>query len=181
MAADYPLWKYYPSRERRPEWVWDLVGAFRASEHQLDSRQGLQMTSDKALAQLRPALLALGYEIEAGKGKDDKLRRPVLFGEQGREERAYEVDGFHPEAGVALEVEAGRGTQGNAIYRDLVQTSLLIDARYLALAVLIEYRHKSGAKAVVSPDYRKTVSVLDAIYASNRLRLPLDGVLVLGY
>ena len=27
------------------------------------------------------------------------MRRPVLFGEQGWEERAYEVDGFHAEDG----------------------------------------------------------------------------------
>jgi hypothetical protein len=83
--------------------------------------------------------------------------------------------------GIALEVEAGRGTQGNAIYRDLIQTSLLIDARFLALAVLIEYRFKSSGKVVTSPDYRKTISLLDAIYASDRLRLSLDGVLIIGY
>jgi hypothetical protein len=141
VATEYPLWKYYPARDRAPDWVAGLVQAFADSAAQLDSRQGLQMTSDKALAHLRPALVALGFEIEGGKKSSDKLRRPVLFGEQGREERAYEVDGFHPVAGVALEIEAGRGTQGNAIYRDLIQTSLLIDARYLALGALIEYHH----------------------------------------
>jgi hypothetical protein len=81
----------------------------------------------------------MGFEVEGGKAAADELRRPVLFGELGREERAYEVDAFHPELGIALEVEAGRGTQGNAIYRDLIQTSLLIDARFLALAVLLDY------------------------------------------
>ena len=40
------------------------------------------MTSDKALAELRPALVALGFDIEGGKQAADKLRRPVLFGEQ---------------------------------------------------------------------------------------------------
>jgi len=57
----------------------------------------------------------------------------------------------------------------------------LIDAQFLALAVLIEYRFKSSGKMIASPDYRKTISVLDAIYASDRLRLPLDGVLIIGY
>jgi hypothetical protein len=57
----------------------------------------------------------------------------------------------------------------------------MIDAGYLALAVLVEYKFKSGGKPVVSQDYRKTISVLDAIYASDRLRLPLDGILVIGY
>lgn len=79
----------------------------------------------------------------------------------------------HPHA-ARCEIEAGRGTQGNAIYRDLIQTSLLIDVRFLALAVLIEYRFKSGAKTITSTVYRKTISLLDATYASDKLRLPLD-------
>lgn len=154
-----------------------LVAAFEQS-HTTDDAH---MTSDQKLARLRPALLGLGYEVEGGKKAKDKLRRPVLFGELGNEERTFEVDAFHGELGIALEIEAGRGTQGNAIYRDLIQTSLLIDARFLALAVLIEYRFKSGGKTIGSPDYRKTISLLDAIYASDRLRLPLEGVLIVGY
>jgi hypothetical protein len=59
--------------------------------------------------------------------------------------------------------------------------SLLIDARFLALAVLIECRFKSGGKTIGSPYYRKTISLLDAIYASDRLRLPLEGVPTVGY
>jgi hypothetical protein len=54
----------------------------------------------------------------------------------------------------------------------------LIDARYLVLAVLIEYYYRSGGKAMMSPNYRISRSILDAIYASNRLVLPLDGVLL---
>lgn len=177
MSDPYPLWKFYPGRARPPGWVHDLVDAFAAA------RVGDEphMTSDEKLARLRPALIALGYDVEGGKKAADKLRRPVLFGELGSEERAFEVDAFHGGEGVALEIEAGRGTQGNAIYRDLIQTSLLIDARFLALAVLIEYRFKSGGKTIGSPDYRKTISLLDAIYASDRLRLPLEGVLIVGY
>jgi hypothetical protein len=175
VTGPYPLWKFYPGRVRPPAWVHALADAFAAA-HTADDAQ---MTSDQKLTLLRPALVELGFEVERGKKAADKLRRPVLFGEMGIEERVYEVDAFHPKLGVALEVEAGRGMQGNAIYRDLIQTSLLIDARFLAVAVLIEYRF--GRKATVSPDYRKTISVLDAIYASNRLQLPLEGVLIVGY
>jgi len=108
------------------------------------------MDSDGALAEVRPALLGLGFEVEAGK----KIRRPVLFGEPGAEDLADEVDAFEPGEGIALEVEARRGALGNAIYRDLIQTSLLIDADYLVLAVLIEYHYKSGGKPSMSPSYR---------------------------
>jgi hypothetical protein len=63
----------------------------------------------------------------------------------------------------------------------LIQSSLLIDARYLVLAVLIEYHYKSSGKELMSPNYRTSRSILDAIYASNRLVLPLDGVLLIGF
>jgi hypothetical protein len=52
-------------------------------------------------------LVALNFEVEAGKAKTDKLRRPVLFGEMGHEDLAYEVDAFHAEDGIALEVRRG--------------------------------------------------------------------------
>jgi hypothetical protein len=177
----YPIWKYYPSRERPPIWALQLVDVFADLQSRLDSREGRQLTSDLALAELAPALLDLGYQVEASKRAEDKIRKPVLYGEMGREERAYEVDGFHPEHGIALEVEAGRGTQGNAIYRDLIQTSLLIDAKFLALAVLIDYRFKSSGKQSGSADFVKSASVLDAIYASAKLTLPLEGILLIGY
>ena len=157
------------------------MAAFAAAQARIDSRLKLGMTSDTALAELRSSLLALGFEVEAGKKKIDKLRRPVLFGELGNEDLAYEVDAFEPVDGIALEVEAGRGARGNAVYRDLIQTSLLVDARFLVLAVLLEYHHQSGGKPTIVQSYRDTRALLDAIYASNRLQLPLEGVLLIGY
>src|SRR2546421_2190715 len=124
-SASYPLWKFYPSRSPAPEWVTDVVAAFTAAGPQIDSRTNHGVTSDAALAVLRPALVSLGFEIEASKLKADKIRRPVLFGEVGRPLVAYEVDGFHPAHGIVLEVEAGRGAAGNADYRDLIRTSLI--------------------------------------------------------
>jgi hypothetical protein len=34
---------------------------------------------------------------------------------------------------------------------------------------------------MVSPNYRIARSILGAIYASNRLALPLEGILLVGY
>jgi hypothetical protein len=180
MAPSFPLWKYYPPRSRPPAWVQPVIAAFAAAKDAIDS-EAKSITSDKALAALRPGLEALEFEVETGKKKAEKIRRPVLFGELGREDMAYEVDAFHPENGIALEVEAGRGARGNAVYRDLIQTSLLVDAHFLVLAVQISYHHKSGGKSIVVQSYRDTMNLLDAIYASNRLSLPLEGILLVGY
>jgi hypothetical protein len=157
-----------------------VVAAFIGARDPLDTAS-VRSTSDAALAVLRPALVALGFEVEAGKKKIEKIRRPVLFGEQGHESLAYEVDGFQPEHGIALEIEAGRGARGNAVYRDLIEASLLVDARFLVLAVQASYRHKTGGRDVTVQSYRDSRNLLDAIYASNRLQLPLEGILLVGY
>ena len=67
------------------------------------------------------------------------------------------------------------------MYRDLVRTSLIVDARYLALGVMKGYRHMNKGKEVVVQSYSDAKDQLDAIYASQRLRLPFEGILLFGY
>ena len=73
------------------------------------------LTSDKVLAVLRPGLEGLGYRVETGKSKGDRITLPVLFGEQGRARVRYDVDAVHDELGVIVEVEAGRGARGSGL------------------------------------------------------------------
>jgi hypothetical protein len=176
-APSYPMWKFYPSRSPAPSWVPQVIAAFAAAGPRIDSRSNRGVTSNKALAAVRPDLRTLGFEIEASKSKADKIWRPVLFGEVGHPRVAYEVDGFHPEHGVVLEVEAGRGAANNADYRDLIRASLMVDARYLVLAMMLKYT--AGKTTVRS--YDQTRDRIDAIYASDRLKLPLEGILLVGY
>ncbi len=129
------------------------------------------------LKALGAGLAELGFAVETAKTKDAKIRRPVLFGENGTSRVAYEIDAFHDELGIAVEVEAGRGAHNNADYRDIVRTSLILDAKFLALLMPINYRYSSSA----TPAYRNTLGQLDAIYASDRLKLPFHGVLLVGY
>lgn len=82
---------------------------------------------------------------------------------------------------IVLEVGAGRGARGNAVYRDLIRTSLIVGVRYLALGVMTEYRHLSGGRQMAVRSYHDAREQLDAIYASGQLRLPFDGVLFFGY
>ena len=67
------------------------------------------------------------------------------------------------------------------MYRDLVRASLLVDVRYLVMGVMNEYHHQSGGRAVVVQSYRDAKDQLDAIYASGRLVLPFEGLLLFGY
>jgi hypothetical protein len=58
---------------------------------------------------------------------------------------------------------------------------LIVGARFLVLGVMQEYRHLSGGKPVAVSSYGDAKDQLDAIFASGRLQLPFDGVLLLGY
>lgn len=181
---EYPLWRYFPAFSPPPPWVEPLVGLFRASRDAIDSfvTHQKRMESNAVLAVLADDLESeLAFQVERGKKKLGKLPRPVFFGDQGTYLRTYEIDAFQHEFGIALEVEAGRATQGNAIYRDLIQASLMVDAEFLALAVPQEYRYKSSGKLVKERSYAKTYSVIEAIYGSERLQLPFQGLLLIGY
>jgi hypothetical protein len=58
--------------------------------------------------------------------------------------------------------------------------ALLVDARYFVLGMPIEYR--SGQSRVeLTRAYSDMRDQLDAIYASQRLALPFEGVLLFGY
>ena len=69
------------------------------------------LTSDKVLSHVRPGLESLGYEVEDGKRADQRIRRPVLFGEGGSARVTYEPDAFHDDLGILVEIEAGRGAR----------------------------------------------------------------------
>lgn len=181
VVSDYPDWFFYPAHAEPPPWVEEFVGVVRAARNSIESRSVDSLTSDVVLAFLRPGLEALGYQVEAGKHKIDKIHRPVLFGDRGRPRVEYEVDAVHDDLGVLVEVEAGRGARGNAIYRDIVRTSLVVNARFLVLGVMQEYRHMSGGRRVAVSSYREAKDQLDAVFASGRLGLPFEGVLLFGY
>jgi len=178
----YPAWSYYPRNVKPLGWAVSFVDVVRSAEltiSTVDQKTGLD--SDAVLAALSPGLIKLGYAVESGKTKAAKIHRPVLFGEGGIPSVNYEIDAFHDELGIAVEVEAGRGAAGNADYRDIVRTSLILDARYMALLLPVRYRTTSGGRDHAIHAYERTRNQLDAIYASMRLQLPFEGVLLVGY
>ena len=180
-GSAWPSWAYFPSNVRPLPWATDIVAVTEAAGGAIDSSGDLRLRSDDVLAALAPGLCSLGYEVETSKAAAGRIRRPVLFGENGTATVTYEVDAVHDELGVVVEVEAGRGARSNAAYRDLVRTSLIVDAEFLALFLPVVYRVQSAGREVTVPAYREARDLLSAVYASQRLRLPFTGVLLVGY
>ena len=171
----------FPRTAPPPSFVSPLVGVFERhapSISTINLPKGL--TSDQVLAVLRPDLLELGFQVEAGKLKEQKIKRPVFFGDEGNPELQYEVDAYHPEWKCGLEVEAGRAWMGNAVYRDLIQACVMVEVDHLVLAVPQTYKYSSGGKVTFSNDYENTRAVADALFAHSRVQLPYRLVLI-GY
>lgn len=167
----------YPRSRAPPEFASEIVAAFRSHESEIATESlddGLK--SDEVLEQVRPELESAGFDVEQGKSEDEKIHRPVLFGEDGEPELRYEVDAYHNEWRCGLEVEAGRAWMGNAIYRDLIQGAMMVQVDTLALAVPNAYKYSSGTNRA----FDKTKNVVETLYRTERLDLPYDLILI-GY
>ena len=167
----------FPRTVPPPPFVGDLVDVFRRHEHRIGTGRGTKgLTSDKVLAVLHDDLVALGFDVESGKGASQKVERPVFFGENGVPTLRYEIDAYHDGWRCGLEVEAGRGFMGNAFYCDLVQAAVMVQVDHLVVALANEYRFSGGASA----DYARGCAVADALFGHSRVALPYDLVLI-GY
>ncbi len=72
-----------------------------------------------------------------------------------------------------LEVEAGRAVVNNQFLKDLFQACMMHGVNYLGIAVRNIYRN--------SNDFDRVIRFIDTLYASSRIRLPLKGILIIGY
>lgn len=171
----------FPRTKAPSQFARSVVDAFISNESAISTIQLEKgLTSNEVLSQLRPNLLELGFEIELGKTRAGKIERPVFYGENGKASITYQIDAYHSERNYGLEVEAGRGWMGNAIYRDLIQALVMVNVEHLILAVANTYKYQTGGKQVVSADYVNTVAVADALFGHSRIRMPYD-LTVIGY
>lgn len=174
----YPRWIYYPMSTAPPGWVSDLVAVVSAARPGIESPVHTGLTSDDVLLKLRPGLQHLGYIIETSKKRIDKVRRPVLFGEEGSECVAYEVDAAHDELDVLLEVEAGRGAMSK---RCLPRPHPFVSDRRRPLACSRRQRRVSLFKVPAQPELPPYEGSSRRGFARGRLQFPFEGILLFGY
>lgn len=165
-------WHAFPKSAKPIRAVEEAIDVFIVEEERISSAQH-QLSSDGVLSVVRPGLEAIGYQVERGKGRDEKIQIPVLFGMNGKTERTFEADGFNHEHGIVIEVEAGRGVTNYQFLKDLFQACMMQDTHHLVIAVRKDYRG--------SDDFKKVVSFFETLYASGRLSLPLTSITIIGY
>ena len=165
-------WQFYPQTRALPEHLARVVTVFEAATEHIGS-SAWKLTSNQVLGLVAEPLANLGFRVETGATRAQKVYVPVLFGRQGRVTKAFEVDAYSEQKGTVIEVEAGRGVVNNQFLKDLFEACVMPSVAYLVIAVRSDYRGLN--------DFERVCSFLDSLYASDRLRLPLTGVLILGY
>ena len=165
-------YQFFPRSRGVTEEIQKVIDCFKAVEKKIDSSYH-DLESDEVLATVRPFLEKEGYSVEKSKRKKEKINVPVLFGNDNKVDQFFNADALSHDGRIVIEVEAGRATENNQFLKDVFEACMMFDVEYLVLAVRNKYRtHK---------DFDKIYQFLETLYISNRLQLPLKGILLIGY
>jgi hypothetical protein len=165
-------WQFFPKSRIIPEHLQNVLGIFELSESQISSEVH-NYGSNEVLEFVRANLEELDFQIEKSKKSNDKIKVPVLFGQNGKLEKYFDADGYNKTNKTVIEVEAGRAVTNYQFLKDLFQACMMYEVDYLIIAVRKNYRG--------NPDFQNVITFFDTLYASGRLQLPLKGILIIGY
>ncbi|KXK00436.1 MAG: hypothetical protein UZ17_ACD001002192 [Acidobacteria bacterium OLB17] len=149
-----------------------LIDCFEAVEGDITSATK-NLTSNKVLEKVRNGLESIGFQVESGKSTQKRIAIPVLFGLNSKPDKYFNADAVSSDGRIVLEVEAGRAVVNNQFLKDIFQACMMFEVEYLAIAVRNDYRGND--------DFKRIFTFLETLYISNRLKLPLKGILLIGY
>ena len=149
-----------------------VVNCFKVAEANISSDKN-ELTSNQVLAFLRPGLQKIGYFVESGKKRGEKIDVPVLFGANNSIDKSFYADALSADRRIVVEIEAGRAVDNNQFLKDLFQACMMFEVEYLILAVRNKYRKQD--------DFESIYTFFETLYISNRIKLPLKGILLVGY
>ena len=164
--------QFYPKNKQITHDLKSVVDVFKANVTKFESPK-FTLESNEVLNHVANDLKNIGYRVETTKKSSDKILVPVLYGLNGQMEQRFDADAYNEEKGIVVEVEAGRAVTNYQFLKDLFEACVMSDVNYLVIAVRNEYRN--------SLDFKKVITFLNTLYTSNRLQLPLKGVLIIGY
>ncbi|HQU91081.1 MAG TPA: hypothetical protein PLK77_02225 [Pyrinomonadaceae bacterium] len=165
-------YQFFPRSQGITGPIQQVIDCFNAVDDEISSKTK-SLSSDKVLAKLRIGLEAIGFRVEAGKTSIQKISVPVLFGLDNKIDKSFNADAVSSDGKIVIEVEAGRAVVNNQFLKDVFQACMMFEVEYLVIAVRNDYRGKD--------DFKQIHTFLETLYVSNRLQLPLKGILLVGY
>lgn len=165
-------YQFFPRSQGVKKEIQNVIMCFKSIENEIDSETH-NLVSNEVLAVVRPYLEKEGYKVEIGKSASEKIDVPVLFGCDNRIDKSFYADALSEDGRIVIEVEAGQAIENHRFLKDIFEACMMFDVEYLILAVRKIYRsHK---------DFDRIYTFLETLYISNRLQLPLKGILLIGY
>ena len=149
-----------------------IVNCFVNANDKISSDNN-DLTSNEVLAVLRPYFESIGFSVECGKSKEDIIDVPVLLGVNNKVDKSFYADAISKDGKTVIEVEAGQATENHRFLKDIFEACMMFDVEYLVLAVRNKYRSHH--------DFDRVYTFLETLYISNRLHLPLIGIMLIGY
>ena len=165
-------YQFFPRSQGVTYEIQNVIDCFKAVECEIDSNT-CNLVSNEVLAKVRPFLEKLGYKVEIGKSANEKIDVPVLFGNDNVIDKSFYADAISKDGRIVIEVEAGQATENHRFLKDIFEACMMFDVEYLVLAVRNIYR--------THDDFARIYTFLETLYISNRLQLPLKGILLVGY
>lgn len=165
-------YQLFPRSVGITEELQNVVKCFEAVYDSIKSPDNT-LNSDGVLRFLRPHLETIGFTVEIGKSRGEKIPIPVLFGLNNRIDKSFDADGVSKNGNIVIEVEAGRAVVNYQFLKDIFQACMMHGVEYLVLAVRNNYRGND--------DFQRVYSFLETLYISSRLELPLKGIVLIGY
>lgn len=164
--------QFFPRSQGITKDIQSIISCFEKEDMNIKSPD-FDLSSNQVLEVVRPHLEKAGFICETGKSKDKKISVPVLFGFDNKIDKAFNADAVSADGKIVIEIEAGRATENNQFLKDVFQACMMFEVEYLVIVVRNVYRkHK---------DFEIVHTFLETLYISNRLHLPLKGILLIGY
>ena len=164
--------QFFPRSQGIIEPIREVITCFQIVDAEIGSKTQT-LPSNAVLDKLRPGLQQIGFRVEEGKTKAQKIGVPVLFGLDNQIDKSFNADAVSANGKIVIEVEAGRAVVNNQFLKDIFQACMMFEVEYLVIAVRNDYRGID--------DFARIFVFLETLYISNRLRLPLKGILLIGY
>lgn len=165
-------YQFFPRSRGVTHEIQKVIKCFKIVESDIDSTTS-NLVSNDVLAKVRPFLEKEGYKVEMGKSSEQKIDVPVLFGKDNTIDKSFYADALSEDGRIVIEVEAGQATENHRFLKDIFEACMMFDVEYLVLAVRNIYR--------THDDFYRVYTFLETLYISNRLQLPLKGILLIGY
>jgi hypothetical protein len=162
---------FYTDREI-PEHLQKVIEAFKQNSILIDSeKDNVDLSSNEVLEIVRKDLEKISFIVESSFQHKDK----IVFKIQTKyhDELQFHADAYQEETKTIIEVEAGRAVVNYQFLKDFYQASVIKECDYLVIAVRNLYKN--------TKDFEKVSKFIDGFYNDDLFKIPLKGVLIIGY